>query len=66
MPRPSRYRAPSWSWASVDEPVAWGSSPAMDRDRLEVTILDAQCILASLDPTGAVSVGHITLLGRCR
>ncbi|KAH7417180.1 hypothetical protein BKA64DRAFT_701964 [Cadophora sp. MPI-SDFR-AT-0126] len=26
LPRPSQYRAPSWSWAAIDSPVTWSKA----------------------------------------
>lgn len=69
--RPREYRAPSWSWASIDtsdggECYFWG----VDRDELAhmgivvrkaCTLHEAACEPATSDPFGRVSYGRIKL-----
>jgi hypothetical protein len=58
--RPDRYRAPSWSWASVDGRILYQSSwTGQDR----ITVLNAQVSLRSEDLTGQVKAGEIRLRG---
>lgn len=67
-PRLSTYRAPSWSWASVDGEVRCDTIE-LDSSGLELAcdVLDCQITLS--DPFlefGAVSQGYITIRGRIR
>ncbi|EIW52281.1 HET-domain-containing protein, partial [Trametes versicolor FP-101664 SS1] len=67
IPRPSAYRAPSWSWAAVDGKVALGhglwlgmrpsadSGPVAEVVRCEVTLEDTAL------PFGQVTSGTLTL-----
>ena len=60
--RPSTYRAPSWSWASVDGTLtttngAYGSTNEYCK------LLNASVTLSGLDKFGEVSDGMITLNG---
>ncbi|KAL7621821.1 hypothetical protein AAE478_007321 [Parahypoxylon ruwenzoriense] len=61
-PRPSRYRAPSWSWASVDGavnlPVGGGNSSAS-----LVRVLGAEASPRGKNAMGEVSGGRIVLEG---
>ncbi|RPD62117.1 HET-domain-containing protein [Lentinus tigrinus ALCF2SS1-7] len=68
-PRPERYRAPTWSWASVDGHV-W---PSLLDDRLDLESVDTQtCDILSCEvtpvtadlPLGQVSSGVLTLRAR--
>jgi hypothetical protein len=61
--RPSSYRAPSWSWASLD-----GTVQVMDYDiytkseaQNYAKCVDVSVILAGPDPTGEVSAGYLVL-----
>lgn len=59
-PRPS-WRAPTWSWASVDGEASW--RPVIsDRVVYHAKIIDAWTELASPDPFGAVSAGELRLV----
>ena len=61
LARPKPYRAPSWSWASVDQRVSiWYKS----YDVLLITILDAVVIPIGPDSTGQIKDGFIRLNGR--
>jgi hypothetical protein len=62
--RPATYRAPSWSWASVDGGVYFHSADKRDvaRKNLVATVLEAHITPAS-DPLGPVKGGHLTLQG---
>jgi hypothetical protein len=69
--RPAHYRAPSWSWASLDTDSSccwwwvgvYGRHPISPGREPEpaCVILDASCELATTDPTGAVKSGYLDL-----
>ncbi|KAK4951162.1 hypothetical protein LTR10_010134 [Elasticomyces elasticus] len=61
--RPVQYRAPSWSWASVDGTVAWHS---FFRKRNVVAQLLDFSVRPVVDtaPFGAVKSGYVSLRGR--
>jgi hypothetical protein len=52
------YRAPSWTWTSIDEPVV---QHPRNKDRSNVQILAASCSLSSINPTGEVDGGILQL-----
>lgn len=57
----SEYRAPTWSWASLDGPVRpYGLSA---RTKMQVSILDVQVQSSKSNPMGRVLGGHIELNG---
>ena len=59
-----QYRAPSWSWASIDSPVAWSKSLPEGDVGLEAEIIRCQISLSSnISPFGAVSGGYIEIKG---
>lgn len=63
--RPNIYRAPSWSWASVDGPVSFfnitgGRVPEW---LVEIECLDYWTSLAGPDPFGRVIDGALTIIG---
>jgi hypothetical protein len=72
IPMPTKWQAPSWSWAStnamIDFPLSTqsGSKNSSTNATLEMcfTIRDAQTDLATEDPTGQVQRGSITITGR--
>ncbi|KAF2129184.1 HET-domain-containing protein, partial [Dothidotthia symphoricarpi CBS 119687] len=57
--RPSCYRAPTWSWASLDRSVVWDSAA---RDML-ITVRDVVLTYATDDVTGLVTGGWLDLQG---
>ncbi|ENH73390.1 hypothetical protein FOC1_g10008876 [Fusarium oxysporum f. sp. cubense race 1] len=59
-PRP-RYRAPSWSWASIDGCIIWTKQPGILTPHLE--IIDISTTRGGSDPTGPVIGGHILIKG---
>jgi hypothetical protein len=62
-PRPPGYRAPSWSWASVDGPIWYVSRAAQQSlTHIEDVVLD----YATEDTTGAVTGGWLDLSGHLR
>jgi serine/threonine protein kinase len=59
-----RYRAPSWSWASIDSPVAWSKSLPEGDVGPEAEIISCHISLSSnISPFGAVSGGYIEIKG---
>ncbi|CAK1359297.1 unnamed protein product [Cercospora beticola] len=54
--RPTRYLAPSWSWASVRRPVDWLPS-VRERKAYHASILDVVCVTTTGDTFGKVSNG---------
>lgn len=63
-PRPSNYRAPSWSWGSVDGLVAFPTDldPDPDLRLLSYSVMPVE----SAAPYGAVGAGYIEIMGRMR
>jgi hypothetical protein len=62
--RQKEWRAPTWSWASIDGQVTLGTEkePIFDTFYpIICEVLDATVTLASLDPFGPVSSGVLTL-----
>lgn len=63
--RPEIYRAPTWSWASIDGQVVTGNRDP-NNWRLLPTLLEGHIVPAGADPTGQVSNGHIQAQGLLR
>jgi hypothetical protein len=61
--RYTTYRAPSWSWASVDASVKYFTEHYQFQFEEDIAILEAKCDTSPLDPTGRVTGGHIALSG---
>lgn len=61
--RPSTYRAPSWSWASIDGCVVPGNVNGNDEWDLVPTFLHASVDLLGEDTTGQVTGGRIIAQG---
>ncbi|KIX05666.1 uncharacterized protein Z518_03638 [Rhinocladiella mackenziei CBS 650.93] len=67
----SPYRAPSWSWASMDGPVRWKD---LDHDivskgeslKSAMDIMDTTVSLAGTDPFGAVVYAELVVSGQLR
>jgi hypothetical protein len=65
--RPLVQRAPSWSWASVDGPIAYYGSTSTASYSTKVKILECDVNLkSSLREYGAVSRGGLKLRGRLK
>ncbi|KAL1603558.1 hypothetical protein SLS60_005146 [Paraconiothyrium brasiliense] len=64
--KPRSYRAPSWSWASVDGPIdpPWKDSLLKDAGR-RCHVVDVHCELSTGDPTGKLRSAYLILRGRC-
>ncbi|KAF4784150.1 Heterokaryon incompatibility [Colletotrichum scovillei] len=60
---PERYRAPSWSWASVDLPVECGFSIGYGKESSLADFRDAQLSFEGNDPHGAMCDGWLKLSG---
>ncbi|KAK4159778.1 heterokaryon incompatibility protein-domain-containing protein [Cladorrhinum sp. PSN259] len=60
-PRPKTYRAPSWSWASIDNPVAYYPGPRSWRQLVKIS----EAVVKPLDgdETAQLQGGHIKLHG---
>jgi hypothetical protein len=67
--RPTVYRAPSWSWASVDAPISYWSTNFYSRTYTDETkcwkVIRAEVTRAGLDPTGEVSAGVLEVKATC-
>lgn len=72
--KPKKWRAPSWSWASIEGPVLFDrpydfadhfavSEADTVSMRHRVEIISAECTPSSLDPTGTVAAGSIVIKG---
>lgn len=62
-PRPSGYRAPSWSWATLDgqcSPAFFADDETTDR---LIRIIECHVDTATNDPFGFVNAGTLTLCG---
>ncbi|KIW13925.1 hypothetical protein PV08_06706 [Exophiala spinifera] len=59
--RPTEYRAPSWSWVSVEAECRTWIPDSEDEATFHCRILDVQCTLASHDPHGHISDGFLVL-----
>jgi Heterokaryon incompatibility protein (HET) len=74
--RPSKYRAPSWSWASIEGPVIMdlkGGRKIQNEEKYGSTdnpqtfrLLEAATDVTGLDPFGEVSGGYLQLSARLR
>ncbi|KAK1830907.1 heterokaryon incompatibility protein-domain-containing protein [Podospora conica] len=63
------YRAPSWSWASVEGPVDFVTTTTasyLDRDRGGAEYIAHEIKLRGMDPFGRVAAGSLTLRGRVK
>jgi hypothetical protein len=58
--RPTSYRAPSWSWASIDGEVTYND---LTRFSFDVTMTGSNLVLAGDDTFGEVKSGLIRLCG---
>jgi len=64
--KPKGYRAPSWSWASLDGRFRWPSwdfDASCNKCTMYCTILEAKTIPLGLDPYGAVEDGFLKVQG---
>lgn len=63
--KPTAYRAPSWSWASLDGELAVFDRPFRQTDVM-CKVLDVSVTPAGLDPFGEVAGGLIKLYGQLK
>jgi hypothetical protein len=67
QPRPREYRAPSWSWASVDGPVGFFVDAEVVEVDPDMRVLSNEVKPAEpTAPYGALESGYIEILGRMR
>ena len=59
--KPTSYRAPSWSWASVDGEV---STSDINRDGILITVINTHVKPLTDDETGQIEDGYIVLQGK--
>jgi hypothetical protein len=64
-----KWRAPSWSWASINAGVFWPTldqNPVIQKSSLVVhcEVRNVDCTPSGLDPTGEVSSGKLSLSGQ--
>jgi hypothetical protein len=67
--RPVEYRAPSWSWAAIDGPVAFGGSWKYWPEKVpeDAKIMRCETTLRSKEvPTGNVIDGFLEIYGRAK
>jgi hypothetical protein len=62
--RPQQYRAPSWSWASVEGQVGFRDILESDNQKLLAKVLNAKVVTWHGDPTGTVLHGFINIEGK--
>jgi hypothetical protein len=62
--RPSTYRAPTWSWASVVGWIDWWPGTISAQHEM-VEVLSASTTPVGDDPKGEITAGKIVLKGRC-
>ncbi|MCJ1377208.1 hypothetical protein MMC17_000300 [Xylographa soralifera] len=62
--RPPVYRAPSWSWASVNGGVEYFKEHYQFSFQQYITICNVHCTVSPLDPTGRVMAASLELYGK--
>jgi Heterokaryon incompatibility protein (HET) len=62
-PRPEKWRAPSWSWASVDGTIAY-QHQFQEPDETYVQVFQASCTPNYPDSTPHINSGHLRLRGK--
>ena len=62
--RPTFFRAPTWSWASVDTPVSYGFTANGPRHgHIMIEVIASGVDVVNADPTGQLTNGFIRLSG---
>ena len=64
--RPFQYRAPTWSWASIESPIRHVETDFYRTEhspKMMAKIIEAKCIAAGQDPRGRVSDGYLRIEG---
>lgn len=67
--RPFKYRAPTWSWASVEAPIRHtdeGFHKTKHSTTCIAEVIDASVTLVGVDPRGRVSDGYLRIQGPMR
>lgn len=67
--RPCKYRAPTWSWASVEAPIRHIEKDFYKTKHSAICIaevIDASVTLVGVDPRGRVSDGYLRIQGPMR
>jgi hypothetical protein len=60
--RVKTYRAPTWSWASIDGPIITPQLfPTDDNDQEDIRILDARVAIDGKNPFGRIRFGQLTV-----
>ncbi|PQE31622.1 HET domain-containing protein [Rutstroemia sp. NJR-2017a WRK4] len=64
LPRPAKWRAPSWSWASQCQSVRFEGmySRSAEKNLIYARLVRASTVLAGHDPTGEVLSGSVVLV----
>ncbi|KAI1371806.1 heterokaryon incompatibility protein-domain-containing protein [Hypoxylon crocopeplum] len=62
-PRPAKWIAPSWSWASAGSPVDFTWRRNVDQLQLKVAVNEASCKYVNGNPFGRATEGSIRLTG---
>ena len=65
--RPEQYRAPSWSWASIQGPIQHLHQPSYKRDKKDMAfanVVSAVCTPEGKDPRGRVVSGYLKMQGQ--
>lgn len=65
-PRPSPYRAPTWSWASIDTPILYPSEVLHGKERSHILVHDKESFCMPVlegDQTGAIKSGVLSVEG---
>jgi hypothetical protein len=62
--RPAKWRAPTWSWASVTRPVIFDIQHSGTAERL-AAIIDIETVPVDSNPLGQLISGRLLLRGRC-
>jgi hypothetical protein len=63
---PTVYRAPSWSWASVESPISNFICRQILRETICAHVLDINTTLHGVDRYGQVKAGYIKIRGQLR
>ncbi|KAF2662188.1 HET-domain-containing protein [Lophiostoma macrostomum CBS 122681] len=64
---PATFRAPSFSWASIDGPISYYESELEEREHFNpaISLLSSSITLCGLNSLGAISNGSIKIRGPC-
>jgi hypothetical protein len=62
--RPSEFRAPTWSWASVRGWIDWWPDFISEKDKT-ASIMEVSTTVAGQEPYGEVTAGKLVIKGPC-